>query len=121
MAGSACARRSRWGASGRPRAAGPPRSGPRRGGCPDVSAVYHAKQALALVIAVVIATIPISIIGTITCGIGFILYLPLLYPWIMGVVYSAQGQYQPMPWFGFIADKYLQSIQADKRPTAPRG
>ena len=82
-------------------------------------ALYHAKQSLALLIAIVIATIPISIIGTITCGIGFILYLPLMYPWIMGVVYSAQGQYRPVPWFGFIADQYLQSIQADKRPGRP--
>ncbi len=82
-------------------------------------ALYHAKQSLALLIAVVIASIPISIIGTITCGIGFILYLPFMYPWIIGVVNSAQGQYKPVPWFGFISDKYLATIQADKRPVGP--
>ncbi|MBN2193064.1 MAG: hypothetical protein JW751_09630 [Polyangiaceae bacterium] len=84
-------------------------------------ALFHAKQMLAFSIACVVATIPISIVGTITCGIGFVLYLPLIYPWFMGILYSVQGQYRAMPWFGFIAEKYLEGIQADKRPGgAPR-
>jgi len=79
-------------------------------------AVFHAKQALALFIFAVVASIPAAIIAAVTCGIGAVLMFAIFYPWIMGIIYAAQGEYKPLPWCGWIADKYLGGIQADQRP-----
>ena len=87
-------------------------------------ALFHAKQAMIYTIFMVILGTVIGIISVITCGFGAILAVaifPFLYPYIMGIVYAAQGQYQPMPWIGHYADTYLSSFVADQRPQSPPG
>lgn len=86
--------------------------------------LFHAKQALVYTVFMTILGSVIGILSTITCGFGAILAVaifPFMYPWIMGIVYSAQGEYKPMPWIGHFADQYLGSMTADKRPMSPPG
>jgi len=81
--------------------------------------LYHAKQAAVLNIFAMIAGAIITVISVVTCGFGGFLAIALLaflYPWIMGLIYAAQGQYRPMPWFGHFADKWFGGVKADKRP-----
>lgn len=81
--------------------------------------LFHAKQAMILNIVGLAMWLVIMVISVITCGIGGFLGFAaviLLYPWIMGVVASANGKYEAVPWFGSLADKYLANLVADKRP-----
>lgn len=68
--------------------------------------LFHAKQVLLLMIGYVIA----SIVATITCGVGFILYLPLFVFNIMGLIFAIQGQYKPLPLIGNWAEEWFKSI-----------
>ncbi len=79
-------------------------------------ALYHAKQALTYNLLIIVSMIPISIIGLLTFGCGYVLFLPLMYPWIMGLVYAVQGRYEPMPWIGSMGEDWFKGIVADKRP-----
>jgi len=86
-------------------------------------ALFHAKQAMIYTIFMGILGAIISVVSLVTCGFGAILAIaifPFMYPWIMAIVYAAQGQYKPMPWIGFLADKYFAGMVADKRPAGPR-
>jgi uncharacterized membrane protein len=65
-------------------------------------AMFHTEQSIVLLILNVI----IGIVGTITCGIGLILYLPLLVLYIMGIVYAAQGQVKEVPLVGSFGEKF---------------
>jgi len=81
--------------------------------------LFHAKQAMILNIVGLAVWLIIMVISVVTCGIGGFLgfaAVVLLYPWIMGVVASANGKYEAVPWFGGLADKYLSNMIADKRP-----
>ena len=81
--------------------------------------LFHAKQAMILNIIGLAVYVLIMAISIVTCGIGSIIGfagVALMYPWIMGVVASANGKYEQMPWFGSLADKYLSGMVADKRP-----
>jgi uncharacterized membrane protein len=86
-------------------------------------ALFHAKQAMVYSIAMAILGAAIGVVSFFTCGFGAILALavfPFMYPWIMGIVYAAQGEYRPMPWLGSYAE-YFGSIVADKRTPPPVG
>lgn len=65
-------------------------------------AMFHTEQSIVLIIINVI----VAVIGTVTCGIGFILYLPLLVLYIMGIVYAAQGQVKEVPLVGQFGEKF---------------
>lgn len=78
-------------------------------------ALFHAKQALVLAVVAVVLSVPIAIIAAITCGVGAVLYLPLVYPWLMGLMAAIQGHYRPMPWIGQFAERYLGGLQPDQR------
>ena len=65
-------------------------------------AMYHTEQAIVLLILNLI----VGIVATITCGIGLILYIPLLVFYIMGIVYAAQGQVKPLPLIGQFGEKF---------------
>ncbi|MGA2668887.1 MAG: hypothetical protein ABSF32_08215 [Ignavibacteria bacterium] len=65
-------------------------------------AMYHTEQSIVLIILNVI----IAIVGTITCGIGFILYIPLLVLYIMGIIYAAKGEAKPVPLVGQYGEKF---------------
>jgi len=76
-------------------------------------ALYHAKQAMVYTIVTLVIVFPISMI---TCGLGSFLIFPLMYPWIMGIINSAGGKYEPLPWMGQYADRWFPNLVADKRP-----
>lgn len=87
-------------------------------------ALYHAKQAMVYTIIMVVLYSIIMVVSMITCGIGGILafaIFPFLYPWIMAIIYAAQGEYRPMPWIGQYADKWFGNIVADQRKMPPPG
>jgi uncharacterized membrane protein len=86
-------------------------------------ALFHAKQAMVYSIFMCILGAVIGAASFITCGFGAVFafaIFPFMYPWIMAIVYAAQGEYRPMPWIGGYADQYFGSIVADRRPP-PRG
>jgi uncharacterized membrane protein len=81
-------------------------------------ALFHAKQALVYSIVMAILGMVIGAVSFVTCGFGAVAALavfPFMYPWIMGIVYAAQGEYRPMPWIGGYAEQYFGTIVADKR------
>lgn len=65
-------------------------------------AMFHTEQSIVLLILQII----VIIIGTLTCGIGYILYLPLLVFYVMGIVYAAQGELKPIPLVGQFGEKF---------------
>jgi uncharacterized membrane protein len=65
-------------------------------------AMYHTEQSIVLLILNVI----IAIVGTITCGIGLILYIPLLVFYIMGIINAVKGEAKPVPLVGQFGEKF---------------
>ena len=64
--------------------------------------MYHTEQAIVLLIFNIIA----GILGTITCGIGLILYIPWLVFLIMGIMNAAKGEAKPLPLIGSFGEKF---------------
>jgi uncharacterized membrane protein len=65
-------------------------------------AMYHTEQSIILLILQII----VNIIGVITCGIGYILYLPVLVFYVMGIINAVQGQAKPLPLIGQFGEKF---------------
>jgi uncharacterized membrane protein len=65
-------------------------------------AMYHTEQSIILLILQII----VNIIGVITCGIGYILYLPVLVFYVMGIINAVQGQAKPLPLVGQFGEKF---------------
>ena len=64
--------------------------------------MYHTEQATVLLIVNILA----GIIGTITCGIGLILYIPWIIFLIMGIMNAAKGECKPLPLIGQYGEKF---------------
>ncbi|MCB0721483.1 MAG: hypothetical protein KDC42_04180 [Ignavibacteriae bacterium] len=64
--------------------------------------MFHTEQSIVLVCLNVIA----SIVAFITCGIGLILYIPILVFLIMGIMNAANGKVQPLPLVGQFGEKF---------------
>ena len=64
--------------------------------------MYHTEQAIVLFILNII----IGIVGTITCGIGLILYIVWLIFLIMGIMNAAKGEVKPLPLIGQFGEKF---------------
>jgi uncharacterized membrane protein len=64
--------------------------------------MYHTQQSLVLVIAYAIA----GVVAVITCGIGLILFVPILVFQIIGIVNAIQGEVKPLPLVGQLAQKF---------------
>ena len=64
--------------------------------------MYHTEQAIVLVI----INLVVAIVGTITCGIGLILYIPWLIFLIMGIMNASKGECKPMPLVGQFGEKF---------------
>jgi uncharacterized membrane protein len=65
-------------------------------------AMYHTEQSIVLLILNLI----IGIVGTITCGIGLVLYLPLLVFYVMGIINAVKGEAKPIPLVGSFGEKF---------------
>ena|ERR1051326_312840 len=76
--------------------------------------LFHAKQALTLMIAgiVLFAFVCIPILGWIVIIVGEIAIVVLL---IIGIVNAAGGKYAPLPLVGQFADKIFGSIKVEKK------
>jgi uncharacterized membrane protein len=64
--------------------------------------MYHTEQAIVLLIFNIVA----GIVGTITCGIGLILYIPWLIFLIMGIMNANKGECKPLPGIGSFGEKF---------------
>lgn len=64
--------------------------------------MFHTEQAIVLFIVNILA----AILGTITCGIGLILYIPWVIFLIMGIMNAAGGKVTPLPLIGQFGEKF---------------
>ena len=64
--------------------------------------MYHTEQSIVLLIFNIIA----AIIGTVTCGIGLILYIPWLIFFIIGIMNAFKGAVKPLPLIGQFGEKF---------------
>ncbi|MBS1517018.1 MAG: hypothetical protein JSS91_02935 [Bacteroidetes bacterium] len=64
--------------------------------------MYHTEQSIVLLL----LNIAAGIIGTITCGIGLVLYIPWVVFLIMGIMNAANGQVKPLPLIGQYGEKF---------------
>lgn len=64
--------------------------------------MYHTEQSIVLLIFNIIA----AIVATVTCGIGFILYIPWIVFLIMGIMNAANGVCKPLPLIGSFGEKF---------------
>lgn len=64
--------------------------------------MYHTEQSIVLLIVNILA----GIVGTITCGIGFILYIPWIIFLIMGMMNASKGECKPLPMVGQFGEKF---------------
>jgi uncharacterized membrane protein len=64
--------------------------------------MFHTEQSIVLLLLNVAA----GIIGTITCGIGLVLYIPWLILLIMGIMNAANGEVKPLPVIGIYGEKF---------------
>ena len=64
--------------------------------------MFHTEQSIVLLI----VNILVGIVGTITCGIGLVLYIPLLIFYIMGIVNALGGKMTPLPLIGSFGEKF---------------
>jgi len=64
--------------------------------------MFHTEQAIVLLI----FNIAAAIISTVTCGIGFVLYIPWLIFFIMGIMNALGGKVTPLPLIGQYGEKF---------------
>src|SRR5258706_6848364 len=64
--------------------------------------MFHTEQAIILVILNVV----VAIVGTVTCGIGLILYIPWLIFLVMGILNASKGECKPLPLIGQYGEKF---------------
>ena len=58
--------------------------------------MFHTEQSIVLLL----LNIAAGIVGTITCGIGLVLYIPWLIFLIMGIMNAANGEVKELPLIG---------------------
>lgn len=64
--------------------------------------MYHTEQAIVLLIANII----FSVVATVTCGIGLILYIASIVFLIIGIMNSLSGKVAPLPLIGQFGEKF---------------
>lgn len=64
--------------------------------------MFHTEQSIILLL----LNIAAGIIGTITCGIGLVLYIPWVIFLIMGIMNAAGGKVVPLPLIGQYGEKF---------------
>lgn len=63
--------------------------------------MYHTEQAIVLLL----VNLGVTVIGIVTCGFGFILSIPVLVFYILGIVNAVNGEAKPLPLIGQYGDK----------------
>ena len=64
--------------------------------------MFHTEQSIVLLI----LNIAAGILGTITCGIGLVLYIPWVVLLIMGIMNAANGEVKVLPIIGQYGEKF---------------
>lgn len=64
--------------------------------------MYHTEQSIVLLILNII----LAIVGTVTCGIGLVLYIAWIIFLIMGIMNALGGKVQPLPLIGQFGEKF---------------
>jgi uncharacterized membrane protein len=64
--------------------------------------MFHTEQSIVLLI----LNIAAGILGTITCGIGLVLYIPWVIFLIMGIMNAANGEVKVLPVIGQYGEKF---------------
>lgn len=64
--------------------------------------MFHTEQAIVLLIINVI----VNIVGVVTCGIGYILFLPLLVFYVLGIINAVKGEAKELPMIGSWGEKF---------------
>lgn len=64
--------------------------------------MFHTEQSILIVILYVI----VSIVGTLTCGIGMVLYIVCIVLQIIGIMNAANGEVKPLPIIGQYGEKF---------------
>jgi len=64
--------------------------------------MYHTEQSIVLLIVNVI----MNIIGIVTCGFGYILYIAVIVFYVMGIINALGGKVVPLPLIGQYGEKF---------------
>jgi uncharacterized membrane protein len=64
--------------------------------------MYHTEQSIVLLI----VNILINIIGVVTCGFGYILYIAVIVFYIIGIINAFGGKVAPLPLIGQFGEKF---------------
>ncbi|MBL8007849.1 MAG: hypothetical protein JNJ56_09975 [Ignavibacteria bacterium] len=64
--------------------------------------MFHTEQAIVLLL----LNIAAGIVGSLTCGIGLVLYIPWVILLIMGMMNAANGELKPLPVIGQYGEKF---------------
>lgn len=65
-------------------------------------AMYHTEQAIVLLILNLI----VNIIGVVTCGFGYILFIAVIAYYIIGIINAVKGEAKPLPLIGQYGEKF---------------
>ncbi|MFA7360090.1 MAG: hypothetical protein WC139_03540 [Candidatus Kapaibacterium sp.] len=64
--------------------------------------MYHTEQSIVLLI----VNILVNIIGVVTCGFGYILYIAVIVYYIIGIINAFGGKVAPLPLIGQYGEKF---------------
>lgn len=63
--------------------------------------MFHTEQSILIVILYII----VSIVGTLTCGVGMVLYIICIVLQIIGIINASNGEVKPLPVIGQYGEK----------------
>ena len=64
--------------------------------------MFHTEQSIVLLI----VNILVTIIGVVTCGFGYILYIAVIVYYIIGIINAFSGKAVPLPLIGQYGEKF---------------
>jgi uncharacterized membrane protein len=64
--------------------------------------MFHTEQSIILLL----LNIAAGIVGSLTCGIGLVLYIPWIVFLIMGIMNASNGEMKPLPVIGQYGEKF---------------
>ncbi len=77
----------------------------------DPLSKYHGVQAVTAFVVYLVASIAVGVVGFVTCGVGFVLLIPVVVLYYVdtafGIVYAAQRRRKPVPITGRLAESFF--------------